>query len=81
MFEHTKEKEAIKLVQRGERPVVDESLRNSTDPVHQILLKVMEATMKQNPKDRITARQAQHMFQEVLQKLDPHWKLTDPFMA
>ena len=80
VFEDFHSTQVKEMVIKGKRPFIDADFE-STDPVDQVLRLVIEATMKQAPVDRISARAAQKILEGKLKELDPDWKLTDPYNA
>lgn len=69
-----------KAIMEGNRPSVPAELWKSRDIIDVTFRQVLNQTMKQEPGDRISARQAQQIFQATLARVDPHWKLTDSFV-
>jgi len=68
-FEKEKSKKAQKRIQAGERPKIPISIRDSTDPFDQTMLKAIEMCWIQDPKKRASARQIQQFITSELQRL------------
>mmetsp|Transcript_42420 Transcript_42420/g.47915 ORF Transcript_42420/g.47915 Transcript_42420/m.47915 type:complete len:567 (-) Transcript_42420:88-1788(-) len=68
-FEKEKSKKAQKRIQAGERPEIPISIRNSTNPFDQTMLKAIDMCWIQDPKKRASARQIQEFITSELQRL------------
>ena len=69
-WDDIKEAEAQKLVMEGKRPVVDQSIRTSEDPVDKALLKAVEMCFIHEPSKRATAREVLKFLTSELAKLN-----------
>lgn len=68
-FEGKKSKEVYQRIADGERPLIAESIRNSTDPYDRTMLEVIEMCWRQDPTERATARQVQQHIVATLKEL------------
>lgn len=68
-FEDLKDEEAIKLVKKGERPPIDESILNHRNPAVKILRDALKLCWKQDPNERATAKEIQTHLSTEMKKL------------
>ena len=68
-FQDKEEKEARKLIKKGNRPIISSSVRNSTDPFDQAMITAIEMCWIQDPSERASARQVQQFFLSELRRL------------
>lgn len=69
-FERERAKEVYQRVSNGERPLIPESIRNSTDPYDRTMLEAIDMCWKQDPTERATARQVQNLIVATLKKMN-----------
>jgi len=72
-FEGVKETKAQKKIMQGDRPPVEDSIRDNADPAVKALLKAMEMCWRQDPKERATAREVNTFLKAKLRELDRAW--------
>ncbi|KAL7560676.1 hypothetical protein ACA910_001358 [Epithemia clementina (nom. ined.)] len=58
-FGNLSHKEAKLIVEKGGRPPLPPSIKNSRDPIHKILVRAMKMCQRQNPQDRANAREVE----------------------
>ena len=68
-FERKNVKESQKKVIAGERPIISNEIRNSTDPFDKAMLQAIFKCWIQNPEDRASAREVQKFISSELTRL------------
>ena len=70
-FEELEENVVKEEVKNGNRPTIPIAIRNSNDPIDQILKEAMVMSHVQDPHERATARQVETFLKRKLLSLDP----------
>mmetsp|Transcript_25629 Transcript_25629/g.74150 ORF Transcript_25629/g.74150 Transcript_25629/m.74150 type:complete len:522 (-) Transcript_25629:3442-5007(-) len=65
-FEGMDEKEAQQKIMDGERPPIDDSIRNSSDPIDAAFIRAISMCWRQNPKKRATAKEVKQYLMEQI---------------
>jgi serine/threonine protein kinase len=65
-FEDQKPKEAQRRIKNNQRPPIDESLRESDDPLDVTLLKAIDKCWDQDPTERASAREVEQFLEAEL---------------
>ena len=68
-FDDMKDKAAQHEVKHGRPPPISASIRNSTDPYTQALIKAAEMSWVYNPKERPSAREVESFLSQSLQSI------------
>lgn len=75
VFTGVKSKTAQKMVMRGDRPKLNSTLTESTDPITVALIRAMRMCQEQKPKDRATAKEVHKFLISEAEKLGLNQKL------
>lgn len=71
-FNDEDSKDVKRCVKSGKRPHIPQRLRESTDPAHKAIQKVMAMCWRQDPKKRATAREVADILLHELKALNVH---------